>query len=127
MGKAFASGNSRALFQHIRSTGPKRPGVNETITEKDGSSIHSTKHRLKRWADYFKEQFNWPAVKGPILGTREPLWRVNTAEPSLEEVQREVSLLKRDKAPGPDGLHPTLLKEGGQNRMTSLTSIPRTV
>ena len=45
----------------------------------------------------------------------------------MEEVQREVSLLKRDKAPGPDGLRPTLFKEGGRSLMTSLTNILRTV
>ena len=123
MEMAFASGNSRALFQLIRSTGPRRPGVSETIAEKDGSSIHSEQRRLER----FEEQFKWPAAKKPILGTPEPVWSVNTEEPTLEEVQSEVPLLKRDKAPGPDGLHPILFKEGEQSLMTSLTSILRTV
>ena len=64
--------------------------------EEDGSSIHSVQRRLEHWAEHFEEQFNWPAAKEPILGTREPLWSVNIEEPTLEEVQREVSLLKRD-------------------------------
>ena len=62
-----------------------------------------------------------------MLGTPEPVWIVNIEEPTLKEVQREVSLLKRDKAPGPDGLHPSLFMEGGKSLMTSLTNILRTV
>ena len=82
MEKAFASGNNRALFQLIRSTGPRRLEVSETITEKDGSSIHSTQRRLERWAEHFEEQFNWPAANEPIPGTPEPVWGVNTEEPT---------------------------------------------
>ena len=37
------------------------------------------------------------------MGTPEAEWSVNTQEPTYEEIQREVNLLKRDKAPGPDG------------------------
>ena len=67
-----------------------------------------------------------PVAKEPILVIPEPVWSVDIEEPTLEEAQREVSLFKRDKAPGPDGFHPTLFKEGGQSLMTSLTSILRT-
>ena len=83
--------------------------------------------QVERWAEHFGEQFKWPAVKEPILGTAETVWSVNTEEPTLEEVQREVSLLKHDEAPSHDGLHPTLFKEGGQSLITSLTKILRTV
>ena len=55
------------------------------------------------------------------------MWSVNANEPALEEVQREVSLLKHDKAPGPDDLHPTMFKEGGKSFITSLTKSLRTV
>ena len=37
-----------------------------------------------------------------------------------------MNLLKRDKAPGPDGLHSSLFKEGGQSVIISLTEILRT-
>ena len=45
----------------------------------------------------------------------------------MEDVRHEVSLLKPDKFQGPDGLHPSLFKEGGQSLMTSLKSSLRTV
>ncbi|KER31004.1 hypothetical protein T265_02682 [Opisthorchis viverrini] len=55
MEKAFATGNSRVLYQLIRSTGPRKATVSETISEKDGSLIHSQKRRLERWAEHFEE------------------------------------------------------------------------
>ncbi|KER21001.1 hypothetical protein T265_15191, partial [Opisthorchis viverrini] len=67
-GKGFCYGNSRALYQLIRSIGPRRATVSETISEKDGSLIHSQKRRLERWAEHFEEQpgfwigvSRWPA------------------------------------------------------------------
>ena len=39
---------------------------------------------------------------------------MNTQEPTYGEIKREVNLLKCNKAPGPDGLHPSLFKEGDQ-------------
>ncbi|GAA49196.1 ATP-binding cassette transporter [Clonorchis sinensis] len=58
MEKAFATGNSRALYQLIRSTGPRKATVSETISEKHGSLIHSRKRRLERWAEHFEEHFS---------------------------------------------------------------------
>jgi len=127
MEKAFASGNNRTLFHLVRSIGPRKQNVSETITEKNGSMIYSLERRLERWAEHFEEQFNQPAANAPILGIPEAEWSVNTQEPTYEEIQREVNLLKRDKAPGLDGLHPSLFKEGGRSLIISLTNILQTV
>ncbi|GAA57431.1 hypothetical protein CLF_112710 [Clonorchis sinensis] len=66
MEKAFATGNSRALYQLVRSTGPRKATVSETVSEKDGSLIHSQKRRLERWAEHFEEQFSWPPGTQPV-------------------------------------------------------------
>ena len=52
---------------------------------------------------------------------------MNTDCPTAEEVRHQITLLKRDKAAGPDGLQPALFKEGGEELVTSLTNILRTV
>ena len=88
---------------------------------------HSLERRLERWAEHFEEQFNQPAANAPILGTFEAEWSINTQEPTYEKIQRDVNLLKRDKAPGPDGIHPSLFKEGGRSLIISLTNILHTV
>jgi hypothetical protein len=125
MEMAFAAGNSRALFQLIRSLGQKKPGVSETISEKDGSLIHSQQRRLERWAEHFKEQFSWTPAAQILEATHEVNWDVNTEAPSETEVRREISFLKRNKSPGPDGLHPALFKEGGEALVNNLTTFLR--
>ncbi|KER21331.1 hypothetical protein T265_10331 [Opisthorchis viverrini] len=123
MEKAFATGNSRALYQLIRSTGPRKATVSETINEKDGSLIHSQKRRLERWAEHFEEQFSWPPATQPVEIMHTGEWNVNLDRPSEEEIGYEIAVLKREKAPGPDGLYPALFKEGGKSLVTHLTKL----
>ncbi|GAA53243.1 ATP-binding cassette transporter, partial [Clonorchis sinensis] len=85
--KAFATGNSRALYQPIRSTGPRKATVSETISEKDGSLIHSQKRRLERWAEHFEEQFSWPPATQPVEIMHTGQWNVNLDRPSEEEIK----------------------------------------
>ncbi|KER22108.1 hypothetical protein T265_09726 [Opisthorchis viverrini] len=123
MEKAFATGNSRALYQLIRSTGPRKATVSETIGEKDGSLIHSQKRRLERWAEHFEEQFSWPPATQPVEIVHTGEWNVNLDRPSEEEIRYEIAVLEREKAPGPDGLYPALFKEGGNSLVTHLTKL----
>ncbi|RTG88280.1 uncharacterized protein DC041_0005854 [Schistosoma bovis] len=75
MEKAAAIGNSRQLFRL----------VNETISEKDGHIIHSQSRRLDRWAEHFRDQFNWPSatLRFPTISSQ-PEWKVNVNPPGVE-------------------------------------------
>ena len=84
----------------------KKPVVSETITEKDGSVIHSQQRRLERWAEHFGEQFNQPPATEALQKQSELKWIVNLNYPTEEELQREIANLKQDKAAGPDGIPP---------------------
>ena len=88
MEKAAAIGNSRNLFRLIRNTGAKRPGVSETIREKDGAWIHSQARRLECWAEHFEAQFNWPSATAelPEVGVQVEL-EVNTAPSTFREIE----------------------------------------
>ncbi|GAA50711.1 PHD finger protein 7 [Clonorchis sinensis] len=50
-------------------------------------------------------------------------WNISLDRPSEEEIKYEISALKREKAPGPDGLYPALSKEGGGSLVTHLTKV----
>ena len=115
MQKAFASGNSRTLFQLIRSTGPRKLNVSEVIKEKDGTVITSQERRLERWAEHFAEQFAWPPSSAHLQLEMEPTWDVDLHPPSIDEVLSEISRLNANKAPGPDELHPLLLKKAAKS------------
>ncbi|GAA57294.1 COBW domain-containing protein 1 [Clonorchis sinensis] len=60
MEDAKNAGNVRRLFHLIRSTGPRKPLVSETIRDQNGSLICNKAERLDRWAQYFEQQFSWP-------------------------------------------------------------------
>ncbi|KER27485.1 LOW QUALITY PROTEIN: hypothetical protein T265_13775 [Opisthorchis viverrini] len=110
MKKAFAKENSHAPYQLIRSTGPRK------ATRKiDGSLIHSQKRRLGRWAEHFDERFSWPPATQPVEIMLTGEWNVNFGRLSEDQIRYEISVLKREKAPGQDGLYPTLFKEGGKS------------
>ena len=128
MEKAASLGNSRSLFQLIRKTGSRRVGVSETISEKDGSQIISQERRLHRWAEHFQEQFSWPNDSVELVnGPSEAEWDVETGPPTRAEVDRELRVLKREKAAGPDGLPPAFFKDGGESLITALTDLLGTV
>ncbi|CAH8590014.1 unnamed protein product [Schistosoma guineensis] len=57
-----AIGNSRQLFRLVNETDIRNPTVSKTISEKDGHIIHSQFRRLDRWAEHFRDQFNWPSA-----------------------------------------------------------------
>ncbi|KAH9596584.1 ATP-binding cassette sub- A member 3 [Schistosoma haematobium] len=62
MEQAVAISNSRQLFRVVRETGIRNPTVSETVSVKDGHIMHSQSRRLDRWAEHFRDQFNWPSA-----------------------------------------------------------------
>ena len=114
MEDAKNAGNVRRLFHLIRSTGPRKPLVSETIRDQNGSLICNKAERLDRWAQYFEQQFSWPpATSNPESWPSTESWTVNMESPSVSEVSECISLLKRHRAAGPDDLPPALFKDGG--------------
>ncbi|CAH8549190.1 unnamed protein product [Schistosoma guineensis] len=124
MEKAAAIGNSRQLFRLVKETGIRNPTVSETISEKDGHIIHSQSRRLDRWAEHFRDQFNWPSatLRFPTISSQ-PEWQVNVSPPSLYEVEKAIGNLKRGRAAGPDRFTPEIFKDGGPVLAMRLTEV----
>ena len=89
MEKAAAIGNSRQLFRLVKETGIRNPNISETISDKDGHIIHSQSRRLDRWAEHFRDQFNWPSatLQLPTIPSR-PEWQIDVSPPTLYEVEK---------------------------------------
>ncbi|MGL5231889.1 MAG: reverse transcriptase domain-containing protein, partial [Fusobacteriaceae bacterium] len=124
MEKAFATGNSRILFSLARINSHAN-FVSETIVEKDGTPIYNQARRIDRWAEHFEEQFSWPnpdMVSYTGLGEGAP-YQITNAPPTEEEVELEIRLLQRNKAPGPDNIPSELFKEGGAYLIKSLVNL----
>ena len=88
-----------------------------------GNPIHCLERRLGRWAEYFKQQFNWPPATSISSVEHNQTWSVDVSPPTEAEVSRELSLVKRYKAPGPDDLSPSLFKFGGPTLIQCLHNL----
>ena len=124
MEKAHQAGNSRKLFQLIRSTGPRKPGVSEVINNRNGDLITNKEERLDRWAEHFQEQFSWPSTtKGLDFSSGTEPWTVDQEPPTSSEIREHLVAMKRHRAAGPDDISPSLLKDGGDALITHLTRL----
>ncbi|VDP46250.1 unnamed protein product [Schistosoma margrebowiei] len=121
---AAAINNSRQLFRLVKETGIRNPTVSETLSEKDGYIIHSQPRRLDRWAEYFRDQFNWPSATlwFPTISSQ-PEWQVNVSPPTLYKREKAMENLKRGRAAGPDRLTPEIFKDGGSALAVRLTEV----
>ena len=74
--------------------------------------------RLQRWAEYFERLLNSEEPEELIdFSSYAPAEEIDISQdqPSRDELEKAISLLKRNKAPGIDNLSPELLKDGGNN------------
>lgn len=114
MKRAAAIGNGCNLYRLITNTGFQQPSMSEMIKESDGIRSHSQDCRLAPWREHLRNQFSWPmATMGlPLVPVVEPI-QLDTSPPS-EMVIREMGFLKGHKAAEPDGIWPSLFKDGGK-------------
>ena len=121
MEAAYNAGNSRRLFQLIRSTAPQKPSVSETIKGRTGIVITNQSERMDRWADHFEQQFGWPSAPSSddVVGSSVQ-WDVEVKPPTLEEIRSHISHMQRRRAAGSDNLPPSLFKDGGEALCESL-------
>lgn len=85
----------RPLFKLIKETSIKIPGVSETISEKDGTIIHSQSRRFNRWVERFREQFNWYSVVLQLsIISKQSEWRINEGPPALSVIEIAIRKLR---------------------------------
>ncbi|VDQ04650.1 unnamed protein product [Trichobilharzia regenti] len=83
---SVASGNSRKLFQVIRSTCNKKRGVVEATGRADGTLINKLERRLEPWAEHLDKQFSLSIVKVLNIINYGASWKVNTNSPKEMEI-----------------------------------------
>ncbi|CAH8645920.1 unnamed protein product [Dicrocoelium dendriticum] len=102
MEMAAALCNHDKLFCLIRETGSRRPGVSESICDVSGQPICNLSKHLERWAEHFARQFNRLELFDFSPATDRPApWAVPLDPLSGPEAEREIGLLKSNKAAGP--------------------------
>lgn len=117
-----AANNGRDMYRTIkRMRGMMQQAV--TIRDDEGNLLSNPKDALEQWRKYFDGLLN---VQPPnlteepaVYQTAEPL----VDEPTREEVEKAIKMLKNNKAPGIDGLPAELIKQGGERMLTELHNL----
>jgi len=105
-----------AAFKAIRLLSGKRKEVTgTTIHKSDGSPCISQEETLERWREHFISALNHHSgVPSNELDNEAASTPVDTSvsvnEPSVQEVYVAIKRLRNERAPGPDGIPPELLK-----------------
>ena len=100
------------------------------IRDSSGKVIKDEASRLQRWAEYFEGLLNAEEPEELIdFSSYTPTEEIDISQdpPSRDELDKAISLLKRNKAPGIDNISPELLKDGGNNIREWLLRICRLI
>ena len=113
----FDKNNTRGFFNAIKTIyGPSFQGL-APLRSKDGTRLHkSNVEILARWKEHFEELFNRnPVIDNSVLEEipHFPVDDTLSEPPTLEEVSKAVSLMKNNKAAGPDNIPAEIFKSGG--------------
>ena len=106
--------NKKAFYGYVRSKQSVKVKVKQ-IKKKDGSMTSSDEQAAQELNDFFQSVFIKEDSKD--IGLPEFTARTKNGitlseiEISPEGIRKKLEDLKSDKAPGPDGLHPAMLKK----------------
>uniref|UniRef100_K7F0M2 Reverse transcriptase domain-containing protein n=1 Tax=Pelodiscus sinensis TaxID=13735 RepID=K7F0M2_PELSI len=117
------------VFKYIRSRKPAKKPVGPLDDRAIKGAVKDDKAIAEKLNDFFASVFTAedvgkiPESAPSFVGDEsEELSRI---EVSLEEVLEQIEKLNVNKSPGPDGIHPRVLKDDpGNYRPVSLTSVP---
>ena len=116
MEEAAKDNNMREVYQKKNILLGKTSKRASQIRDDKGDIIKDEAARLKRWAEYFEGLLNADEPEETIdfsAYTVPEELDINMEPPSREELDKAISLLKRNKAPGVDNITAKILKDGG--------------
>ena len=115
-GRSFEE-NKKKFWKELKRIRKSGTGTEETVKDRNGRLLKGDDAR-RRWAEYFENLLNVvedrEAEIMAVAGVQVPVMEAeNEGEITKEEVERALKETKSGKAPGVDGVHAEMLKEGG--------------
>ncbi len=106
--RAAACGDTRKLYQMLKSVSRRPAGVGEVLLERDGNVIPDQARRLSRWEEHFKELLNHAAPPKTAFSPPDTSAAENypceVDPPTLEEGCTATRQLCSYRAPGEDDI-----------------------
>ena len=110
-------GDTRNFYQALKAVYGPTVQVQCPLKSADGESLCTDKESiLNRWSEHYATLFNANRqVSAGALSniTQQPPQEDLDKNPTIHEVERAISQMKSNKAPGVDGIPPEALKHGG--------------
>jgi hypothetical protein len=107
--------NPKAFWSYVNQRTKNKQFIPDLVSvDKDGTQTHVTdeSEKAELLSNYFSKVFNYETVKpGGVLPTISSEQCMINVSFDVETVQRKLSLLNVNKSPGPDNIHPRVLKE----------------
>jgi hypothetical protein len=106
-----AKKNPKAFYRHVNSKLKTRAGISDLRTE-DGMTISDDQQKAEAFIKFFSSVYtaedmsNVPDISS--IGAAQQLSSIDITE---DEVQVLLRKIQPDKSPGPDNIHPRVLKE----------------
>lgn len=112
MEQAASVGDSRKLYQLLKSTTKGNGCRNETLLDANGVPISHLADRTKRWKQHFETLLNHepPSQRPPSDIMNAPTYDANCEPPTEDEIREAIKKLKNNKASGEDGLPAEIYK-----------------
>ncbi|VDI15770.1 Hypothetical predicted protein [Mytilus galloprovincialis] len=122
-----AKKNPKAIWKYIKSKSKTRSGIGELLTDQNDETSRKTdddKEKAEILATFFNSVFT-KEPEGevhtlPIKNTKNKMLQMNI---NKEEIAKILKGLKVEKSPGPDRIHPRILKELAESISTPLCII----
>lgn len=115
-------GNPKKFYGYMRSLKTVKAQVTQ-LSKKDGTLTEDDKQAAELLCDYFEEVFTKELDKADQSQVTEILGTNNPVIFDARSVKQRLQKLNADKSPGPDGLHPLILKECAENIAIPLSII----
>lgn len=111
---AVRVGDFRTLYETTRKLSGKHALPDKPIKDKNGNFLTNDTQQLERWHEFYTELFTIPSSPSNQEVYEPPrvprIQRVNSAAPSIREIEAAIRSMKSNKAPGIDRITAEMLK-----------------
>ena len=123
--QSTGQGNSKKVYELVRTLTKTKQDKSTVIENKDGELLTENAAVLSRWTEYCKELYNYPIQPDTnILGEETRPSKEPSPLPVMrEEVEEAIRSLPSGKSPGTDNIPAELLKKGGSELVTVITTL----
>ena len=108
---AFKKGDPHYMYRRVRELAKKKDIKAFSLLDEHGNQIQSTDGIRSRWKNHFKNKLNLDIHPDPTILNTFPITSTDPSPPPLHsEIEAAIRDLRTNKAAGPDGIQPELLK-----------------